>query len=151
VELYFLSPHTPSWNGADLEKNRSFHMYFKPYLSFNVISVLYRLLAVLNKNSSSNLAIFVSQSIVHTFKCLSFWVVTPCSDVLGHKYVGGPCCLHLQGEVETTIRIFITVNTSNLAYVFHAHDEIWNSHMKHIGAVSNLRTISVRIAGGNLT
>jgi len=28
-----------------------------------------------------------------------FWVVTPCSDVVGYQRYGGPCCLHLQGEV----------------------------------------------------
>jgi hypothetical protein len=27
-----------------------------------------------------------------------FWVVTPCSDVVGCQRFGGPCCLHLQGE-----------------------------------------------------
>jgi hypothetical protein len=29
-----------------------------------------------------------------------FWVMTPCSDVVGHQRFGGPCCLHLQGEVD---------------------------------------------------
>jgi len=24
-----------------------------------------------------------------------FWVVTPCSAVLGYQCFGGPCCLHL--------------------------------------------------------
>jgi hypothetical protein len=28
-----------------------------------------------------------------------FWVVTPCSDVIRYERFGGPCCLHLQGEV----------------------------------------------------
>jgi hypothetical protein len=28
-----------------------------------------------------------------------FWVVTPCSVVVGYQRFGGPCCLHLQGEV----------------------------------------------------
>jgi len=26
------------------------------------------------------------------------WVIIPCSDVVGHQYFGGPCCLHLQGD-----------------------------------------------------
>jgi len=26
-----------------------------------------------------------------------FWVVTPCSDVVGYHLFGGSCCLHLQG------------------------------------------------------
>jgi len=25
-----------------------------------------------------------------------FWVLTPCSDLVGHERFGGPCCLHLQ-------------------------------------------------------
>jgi hypothetical protein len=29
-----------------------------------------------------------------------FWVMTPCSDVVGYQRFGGPCCLHLQGEVS---------------------------------------------------
>jgi hypothetical protein len=29
-----------------------------------------------------------------------FWVMTPCSDVVGYHRFGGPCCLHLQGEVS---------------------------------------------------
>jgi hypothetical protein len=26
-----------------------------------------------------------------------FWVMTPCSDVVGYQRFGEPCCLHLQG------------------------------------------------------
>jgi hypothetical protein len=29
----------------------------------------------------------------------NFWVVTPCIDVVGYQRFGGPCCLHLHGEV----------------------------------------------------
>jgi len=29
---------------------------------------------------------------------VEIWVVTPCSDVLGYRRFGGPCCLTLQGE-----------------------------------------------------
>jgi len=28
-----------------------------------------------------------------------FWAATPCNVVVGHQRFGGPCCLHLQGEV----------------------------------------------------
>jgi len=28
-----------------------------------------------------------------------FWVVAPCSVVVGYQRFGHPCCLHLQGEV----------------------------------------------------
>jgi hypothetical protein len=28
-----------------------------------------------------------------------FWVVTPCSVVVGYKCFGGPCCLRFQGDV----------------------------------------------------
>jgi hypothetical protein len=27
-----------------------------------------------------------------------FWVLTPCSVVVGYQHSRGPCCLHLQGE-----------------------------------------------------
>jgi len=27
-----------------------------------------------------------------------FWVVTPCSDVVGYQQFGGLCCLRLRGE-----------------------------------------------------
>jgi hypothetical protein len=29
-----------------------------------------------------------------------FWVVTSCSVVIGYQCFGGPCCYHLQGEVN---------------------------------------------------
>jgi hypothetical protein len=29
------------------------------------------------------------------------WVVTPCSDVVGHQRFGGSCCIHLQGEAKS--------------------------------------------------
>jgi hypothetical protein len=28
-----------------------------------------------------------------------FWVMIPCNDLVGYHRFGGPCCLHLQGEV----------------------------------------------------
>jgi hypothetical protein len=28
----------------------------------------------------------------------AFWVVMPCNVVVGYQRLGGPCCLHLQGE-----------------------------------------------------
>jgi hypothetical protein len=31
-----------------------------------------------------------------------FWVVTPYSDVVEHQCFGGPCCLHLQGEMTSS-------------------------------------------------
>jgi len=31
-----------------------------------------------------------------------FWVVTPCSYVAGYQCFIGPCCLHLQDEVNGT-------------------------------------------------
>jgi hypothetical protein len=29
-----------------------------------------------------------------------FWVVTPCSNVLGYQHFGVPCSFNLQGEVQ---------------------------------------------------
>jgi len=34
------------------------------------------------------------------FQVEVFWAVTPCSIVVGYQRFGGPCCLHLQGEVS---------------------------------------------------
>jgi len=34
------------------------------------------------------------------FQVEVFWVVTPCSVVVGYQSFRGPCCLHLQGEVK---------------------------------------------------
>jgi hypothetical protein len=39
-----------------------------------------------------------------------FWVMTPCSDVVGYLSFGGPCCLHLQSEgsgVCTEIQVVV--------------------------------------------
>jgi hypothetical protein len=30
-----------------------------------------------------------------------FWDVTPCSAVVGHQRLGGPCCLHLHHAMKT--------------------------------------------------
>jgi len=30
-----------------------------------------------------------------------FWVVTLCSVAVGYHCLGGPCCLHLQGQVTS--------------------------------------------------
>jgi hypothetical protein len=34
------------------------------------------------------------------FQAEVFWVVTPKSVVVGYQHFGGPCCLHLQCEVN---------------------------------------------------
>jgi len=31
-----------------------------------------------------------------------FWLITPCSFAVGKQRFGGPCCPHLQGEVNDT-------------------------------------------------
>jgi len=31
-----------------------------------------------------------------------FWVITPCSDVIGYQHFRGSSCLHLQGQVNGT-------------------------------------------------
>jgi hypothetical protein len=33
------------------------------------------------------------------FKVEVFWVVMPCSVMVGYQHFRGPCCLHVQGEV----------------------------------------------------
>jgi hypothetical protein len=33
----------------------------------------------------------------YSYKSVVFWVMTPCSDVVGDQHFRGPCCLHLQG------------------------------------------------------
>jgi hypothetical protein len=39
-----------------------------------------------------------------------FWVTTPCSVVVGYQRFGGPCCLHLQGDViEAWIEIYVKI------------------------------------------
>jgi len=43
-----------------------------------------------------------------------FWVMTPCSDVVGYRRFGGPCCLRLQGELDgawTEIQVVFWVMT----------------------------------------
>jgi hypothetical protein len=46
--------------------------------------------------------VYVSETGTETLKIFAylvevFWVVTPCSDVVGYQRFGGTCCLHLQG------------------------------------------------------
>jgi hypothetical protein len=40
------------------------------------------------------------QKIFSHFIQTNFWVVTPCSDVLGYRRFGGPCCLRLQDNLS---------------------------------------------------
>jgi len=43
------------------------------------------------------------------------WIVTPCSDVVGHQCFGGPCCLHIQHfTLKTMVWSFFIMNNSNL-------------------------------------
>jgi hypothetical protein len=42
----------------------------------------------------------VTSSIIFSLYVEIFWVMTPCCDVVGYHCFGGPCCLHLQGEVN---------------------------------------------------
>jgi hypothetical protein len=37
-----------------------------------------------------------------------FWVMTPCSNMVGHQCFRGPCCLHLQYPV-TSLHSVITM------------------------------------------
>jgi hypothetical protein len=37
-----------------------------------------------------------------TFQVDVFWIVTPCSVVVGYQRFRGPCCLHFQCEVQTS-------------------------------------------------
>jgi hypothetical protein len=37
---------------------------------------------------------------MHTIQIIVFWVMIPCNDVVRYQCFGGPCCLHLQGEVN---------------------------------------------------
>jgi len=48
----------------------------------------------MNDGSFAKSEVFTSQIQVEVF----FWVVTPCSHVVGYQGFGGRCCLHLQGE-----------------------------------------------------
>jgi hypothetical protein len=48
-----------------------------------------------------------------------FWVVTPCSVVVGYQHFGGPCCLHLQEErwhPTTTLHGVIPQKDLDLTY-----------------------------------
>jgi len=38
-----------------------------------------------------------------------FWVVTPCSVMVGYKRFGGPCCVHLQGESFTAVMFEVEI------------------------------------------
>jgi hypothetical protein len=51
---------------------------------------------------------------IHKFKTLTFlvrvfWVMTPCTLARGYRHFGGPCWLHLQGEVRGSGHIIIFV------------------------------------------
>jgi len=36
---------------------------------------------------------------VMKFYVMFFWVITPCSDAVGHQCFRGPCCLYLHPEL----------------------------------------------------
>jgi len=45
-----------------------------------------------------------------------FGTVTPCSDVVGYQRLGGPSCLHLQGEVRN-IRMYVLCKSNAMESV----------------------------------
>jgi hypothetical protein len=50
------------------------------------------------------------------------WVVTSCSDVVRYERFGGPCCLHLQGELIDCSLVFFRsdkIIVSHISPVFH--------------------------------
>jgi hypothetical protein len=66
----------------------------------------------------SSLEIFTAMKI----QFLVFWVMTPCVNVVGNCF-GGPCGLHLQGEVNSPFHIAslhsaITQKTTILCQLF---------------------------------
>jgi hypothetical protein len=42
---------------------------------------------------------------------LIFWVFTSYSDEVEYERFGGPCCLHLQGEDEDHVMVFLDYET----------------------------------------
>jgi len=38
-----------------------------------------------------------------------FWVVTPCSNFVGHERFEGPCCLHLKSEMKDHCPILLPI------------------------------------------
>jgi len=63
------------------------------------------------------------------FQVEVFWVVTPCSVVVVYQRFGGPCCLHLQGDVagmgnngQFTIYIFSFVFLMMYITIFVYYD-----------------------------
>jgi len=50
-----------------------------------------------------------------------FWVVTMCSVVLEYQHFKGPCCLHLQGEVNGAVLVLVALWLT-LSVDPHCHD-----------------------------
>jgi hypothetical protein len=46
-----------------------------------------------------SILLYLSLSVL-SLQVVVFWVVTPCIVVVGYQRFRGPCCLHLQGEIE---------------------------------------------------
>jgi hypothetical protein len=56
----------------------------------------------------------------NTVQVMAFWVVMLCSVVVGYPRSGGPCCLHLQGDVEAA--------RSSEKWVFY-HITMWGQNL----------------------
>jgi hypothetical protein len=65
------------------------------------ISIIMRLLSVdLNLSKLPDMSVTPQYKPVTSTKDEVFWVITPCSIVLGYQRFGRRCCLHLQGVLE---------------------------------------------------
>jgi len=78
----------------------------------NIICVEYATLFYMTKPDSrlvfdERLESFTAMKI----EVVVFRVLAPCNDVVGYQCFGGPCCLHLQGEVNIEIMVSYCITT----------------------------------------
>jgi hypothetical protein len=66
-----------------------------------------------------------------------FWVMTPCSDVVGYRRFGGPYCLHLQGEFSGA---WVEIQVKFLCVMTLCSDVVGYPSFEDLAAVTTQKT-----------
>jgi hypothetical protein len=92
ITFIILDGEYKSWNCISLR-----YVYFGLiHQHYQIMTITYLPIVMERFHRNAKLWVFTAMRIHVAVLC----IMTPCNDVVGYQHLGGPCCLHLQGEVK---------------------------------------------------